>query len=108
MKSYVFSRTLPPSEHPDVRIVSDNAGDVVRSLKKQPGKDIWLFGGGSLFAILLDAGVVDAIEVAVIPVILGAGRPLLPEGRRTRLRLTSNRTYQKTGIVALEYAVTAR
>jgi len=105
MKSFVFSRTLSPHDHPDVTIVSDDAGDVVRALKKQPGKDIWLFGGGSLFSSLLGAGVVDAIEVAVVPVVLGAGRPLLPDGRRTKLRLTSNRTYQKSGIVALEYAV---
>ena len=105
MKSFVFSRTLSPREHPDVTVVSDNAGDVVRALKQQAGKDIWLFGGGSLFSSLLEARVVDAIEVAVVPVVLGGGRPLLPDGRRTKLRLTSNRTYQKSGIVALEYAV---
>jgi dihydrofolate reductase len=107
MTTYLFSRTLKPKDHPDVIVVSDNAPQVLNALKKQPGKDIWLFGGGGLFASLLDAAVVDAIEVAVIPVMLGAGRPLLPSGKRTKLQLTNQRIYKKTGTVLLEYAVTA-
>jgi dihydrofolate reductase len=38
--------------------------------------DIWLFGGGALFRTLLDAGLVDVVELAVMPVLLGGGIPL--------------------------------
>ena len=103
MKSYVFSKTLRPADCKKATLSSDPAA-TVRELKQQPGKAIWLFGGGSLFRSLLDAGLVDAVEVAVIPVLLGSGIPLLPSpARQAKLRLTASKVY-KTGIVSLEYA----
>lgn len=50
---------------------AEDRATVVAALKKQPGKDIWLFGGGALFRSLLDAGLVDTVEVALMP---GNGR----------------------------------
>jgi dihydrofolate reductase len=59
-----------------------------------------------LFRSLLAAGVVDTVEVAVIPVLLGGGIPLFPPpGPRAPLRLVKHQVYPKTGTVALEYAV---
>jgi dihydrofolate reductase len=105
MKTFVFSRTLRQRDHPKVTIVADNAAETVAALRAESGKDIWLFGGGLLFGSLLDAGLVDTVEVAVIPVLLGEGLPLLPPPtRRARLKLTAHKVY-KTGIVSLEYAV---
>ena len=101
----VFSRTLRPATHPGVRIVNDDARDIVPALKAKPGRDIWLFGGGSLFRSLLDAGLVDTVEVAVVPVLLGAGVPLLPPGAATKLRLADQKTLPVSGIVALSYSV---
>ena len=69
----VFSRTLPAATHPGVRIVNDDPREIVAALKAKPGRDIWLYGGGTLFRSLLDAGLVDTVEVAVVPVLLGAG-----------------------------------
>ncbi len=79
----VFSRTLPAATHPGVRIVNDDPREVVAALKKKPGRDIWLFGGGELFRTLLSAGLVDSVEVAVMPVLIGEGIPLLPPGGTT-------------------------
>jgi dihydrofolate reductase len=77
-------------------------------LKEKAGKDIWLFGGGGLFASLLEAGVVDTVEVAVIPVPLGAGIPLLPPpATNVKLRLSKSKVYDATGTVSLEYVVTS-
>ena len=87
----VFSRTLAPVSERGLRIVNDDARTFVAALKKKPGRDIWLFGGGSLFQSLLDARLVDSVEVAVIPVLLGAGIPLLPPGSRTTLRLVDQK-----------------
>src|SRR5262245_13191016 len=105
MKTFVFSRTLRQRDYPKVTIVAENAEERLAALRAEPGKDIWLFGGGLLFRSLADAGLVDAVEVAVIPVLLGGGIPLLPPpAMQTKLKLTGHRVY-KTGIVALEYAV---
>ncbi len=105
MKTFVFSRTLRQSDYPNVTIVADRVEETVAELRKAEGKDIWLFGGGALFRSLLDAGLVDSVAVAVIPVLLGEGVPLIgPPGRQAMLKLTGHKIY-KTGIVSLEYAV---
>lgn len=106
MKVVVFSRTLQHADHPDVTIVADEIRETVDALRAQPGKDIWLFGGGELFRSLLELDCVDTVEPAVIPVLLGGGRPLLPTPSLKRnLQLTGQRVYQKTGIVLLTYDV---
>jgi dihydrofolate reductase len=102
----VVSRTLRQEDHPGLTILRDNVGDAVSRLRAGTGKDIWLFGGGSLFRCLLDLGLVDAIEVAVIPVLLGGGIPLLPPpSARKTLRLVSSKAFKATGTMWLEYAV---
>jgi dihydrofolate reductase len=101
----VFSRTLPAAEYPGVRIFNDDPSEIVAALKEKRGRDIWLFGGGVLFRSLLDAGLVDTVEVAVIPVLLGAGVPLLPSGAATKLVLADQKVLPTSGIVTLTYSV---
>lgn len=105
MKILVFSRTLQQRDFPDATIVAGKEKETVAALRAQPGKDIWLFGGGLLFRSFLDAGLVDTVEVAVIPVLLGVGIPLLPApAKRAKLKLSGHKVY-KSGIVLLEYSV---
>src|SRR5262245_29019960 len=52
----VFSQTLPSSTRQGISIVNDDPRNVVSALKAKRGRDIWLFGGGALFRLLLDAG----------------------------------------------------
>ena len=105
MKTFVFSRTLQQQDYPGVTVVAEKSEETVVDLRAEPGKDIWLFGGGSLFRSLLNAGLVDTVEVAIIPVLLGEGIPLLaPPARQTKLKLTGHKIY-KTGITSLEYVV---
>jgi dihydrofolate reductase len=107
-KIYVFSRTLRQGDYPGVTIVSEKPEHVVAELRAEPGKDIWLFGGGLLFRSLAEVGCVDTVEVAVMPVLLGGGIPLLPPpAKRVKLKLTGHKIY-KTGIVALEYEIPTR
>lgn len=103
---YVFSRTLRPEDHPDVTVVAEGAAEVVAGLRAEAGDgEIWLFGGGVLFAALLDAGQVDRIEVTVAPVLLGSGVPLLSAvPSRAELELTDTHTYP-SGMVTLSYRV---
>lgn len=104
MKVFVVSRTLDARQHPDVTVVSENVEEAIAGLKRQSGKAIWLFGGGATFRSLLDAGLVDRIEVSVIPVLLGGGVPLVPVGRRWSLRFKDCRTFP-SGIISLSYGV---
>lgn len=106
MKTVVVSRTLRQEDYPNVTIIGEEPEEAVAHLRAESGQDIWLFGGGLLFRSLLAAGLVDTVEVAVIPILLGAGKPMLPPpADRARLRLTATKVYEKTGIVALEYTV---
>jgi dihydrofolate reductase len=102
---YVCSRTLDAAQHPGVTVVSENVDTTVAALRAEPGRDIWLFGGGSLFASLLAADLVDDIEVALMPVLLGGGTPLVSSGA-PRARLTLARSnVSPSGIVNLHYEV---
>ena len=104
-REIVFSRTLDPADHPKITLEND-AVRVVKELREQPGKDIWLFGGGELFRSLLAAGLVDRVEVAIIPILLGDGIPLLPSpADRATLKLLSHKPYIKSGTVVVQYAV---
>jgi dihydrofolate reductase len=109
MKTLVVSKTLAAKDHPKVTIVGDDVKGVLKKLKAAPGKDLWLMGGGGLFASLLGMGLVDSVETAIVPVVLGAGIPLIaPPGAHAKLRLANQRTYKKSGIVSLEYEVVKR
>jgi len=106
MQTFVLSRTLRQRDYPDVNIIGEKCEEALAILRaKETGKDIWLFGGGLLFRSLLEAKLVDAVEVAVSPVLLGGGIPLLPPpANQVKLKLTGHKFFQ-TGIVGLEYAV---
>ena len=102
----VVSRTLRQEDHPGLTIIAEDVGGALSRLRAGSGKDIWLFGGGSLFRSLLDLGLVDTIEVGIIPVLLGGGIPLLPvRSQRATLRLVGSKVYKATGTLALEYVV---
>ena len=106
MRIVVASTTLDARDYPNVTVISQSLKEKVEALKREAGKDIWLFGGGELFHTLLEMNLVDTVEVAVIPVLLGQGTPLLPgPALQTKLRLESHRIYEKTGTVILAYAV---
>ncbi len=109
----VASRSLEAADHPEVEVVGERLEERIRALRDEPGAepgaepgtDIWLYGGGALFAQLLAWDLVDTVEPAVIPVLLGGGVPLLPAPAvRRRLELLGCRPYP-SGMVLLEYGV---
>jgi dihydrofolate reductase len=105
MKSYLFSRTFDPALCDDVELVSEHAGQFVRELKSQQGKDIWLMGGGELARSLFAENLVDEISLAIHPVLLGSGIPLFPEiGRQLDLQLVDCKAH-KNGCVQVTYQV---
>jgi dihydrofolate reductase len=102
---YVVSRTLRPAEHPAVHVISDEIKPTITRLRATRGRDIWLFGGGVLAGSLLAMNLVDVVELAIMPVVLGAGVPFVDRAaRRVPLHLT--RVQQSSvGIVHVRYDV---
>lgn len=104
---YVVSRTLPMDQPAGVTVVRNVLDGTVAALRSEAGRDIWLFGGGVTAASLLSAGLLDQIEVAVMPVLLRGGTPLLAGGgQRAQLGLVSARP-SPSGILDLQYRVRA-
>lgn len=105
MEVYVVSTTLPADVDPRVTVIGADVTTAVADLKAREGRDIWLFGGGVLFRSMLEAGLVDRVEVGVIPALLGSGIPFLPglDGI-AKLDLHSQEAFE-SGIVLLKYDV---
>ena len=103
LDQYVFSSTMKESPDPDVTLVSRGAADFVAALKQEPGKAIWLCGGGKLAGALLSAGLVDEIIAKVNPVVFGRGIPLFGGvSELRRLRLADTKTFP-SGHLRLHY-----
>jgi dihydrofolate reductase len=105
-RSIVFSRQSPPADAPPgVEFVSGDIGAFVSGLREQPGKDIWLMGGGDLIASFLDAHAVDEFVISVVPVFIGDGIPLIARRHReVPLELQSTERFED-GLVQLHYRI---
>jgi dihydrofolate reductase len=107
-QNYVFSRSRKVSNSPDVKYVSQDPAKFVRQIRQSKGKDIWLVGGGELFAYLLNRGQVDDIILAVHPTVLGKGIALFPQrSNSVKLKLVGHRNFD-TGLVVLHYRVLSK
>lgn len=107
LPTYVYSRSLPEGNRDGVTFARDAVAHV-RALKAATnGKPLWLWGGGELFRQLAEADLVDGVDVAIIPVVLGGGLPLMATpGPTLRLRLRAYRLFAGTGTMWIEYDVT--
>jgi len=105
VRTYVFSRTLPSIDEPGVELVKEDAVDFVRDLKRRPGKEICLMGGGELAQSLLRADLVDRIGLNIHPIMLGSGIPTFRDvGHRVKLTLAECRPING-GCVLVNYSV---
>ena len=105
VKNYVFSRTIKNSRDKRIEIVSQDAADFVRVLKREKGKGICVMGGGLLARSLFEADLIDEIGFNIHPVLLGAGIPLFHEMTR-QINLELLECKQLTnGCVVLSYRV---
>lgn len=98
---YVLSSSLETVGWTHTTIL--NNLDQVRELKQAPGKAIHAVGGASLVSSLLNAGLLDEIQLVVHPVLLGAGKRLFePLDERLWLR-TNGGTQLPAGRIKLAY-----
>jgi dihydrofolate reductase len=104
----VVSRTLDTAGWANSRVIKDDAVEGVAALKREPGKDILIFGSSDLTVDLVRAGLVDEVRVMVNPIVLGAGKSLFNTAQeRIGLRLLDTRTF-KSGNVLLSYQPVAQ
>jgi dihydrofolate reductase len=105
MKNYIFSRTLPPGSRDGVEFVNSNVTDLIKKLRKKPGKHIWLCGGGELARQGLQERIVDEITIGLTPILIGDGRPTFPpEFPETALELVECKQY-RGGVLGITYRV---
>jgi dihydrofolate reductase len=99
----VASRTLETADWSNSRLLKGEAGETVRALKAEAGKDVFVFGSADLLATLMAEGLVDEYRLCLAPVVWGGGTPLFkPEAGRTHFALREARPL-KTGGVILFY-----
>jgi dihydrofolate reductase len=105
-RTIVFSRHAAPADAPSgVEFVSDAIGPFVSGLREQPGKDIWLMGGGEVIASFLDEQAIDEFVISVVPVFIGDGIPLIARRHRhVPLDLHSIERFDD-GLIQLHYRV---
>jgi dihydrofolate reductase len=103
IKYYVFSKTQPPGERNHVTFTNESPSAVIAEIRKKPGKNIWLMGGGILIRDFLKEDLVDELYLGVVPTLIGEGIPLFPSGFPQReFELVENKTYSR-GLIALKY-----
>src|SRR5262245_16081584 len=106
MKYYVFTHQPPARVPKHVTFVNEPVETFAARLRAEPGKDIWIMGGGGLIASFTDAGQVDDYILHVIPTLIGEGVPLIAPARRT-VPLTLHAVKQwEDGVVRLHYTKT--
>jgi riboflavin biosynthesis pyrimidine reductase len=99
----VYSRTLESVASARTRIEREFDPDAIRRLKAQAERDLTV-GGPALAARALEAGLVDELQLFLVPVIVGGGKKSLPDGVRRSLELLDERRFGN-GTVYLRYAV---
>jgi dihydrofolate reductase len=103
MENYVFSRTRRADDGVPVTVVTGDLEACIGALRRKPGKDLWLVGGGDLIAEFRERDLIDDVILSVHPILLGDGIPLFP-GRHEPLSLELTRCVQyERGLVQLWY-----
>jgi dihydrofolate reductase len=106
IRNYVFSRHPREAPLPAFEFVNEPVKPFAQRLRAQPGKNIWMMGGGEIIASFLDAGEIDEFRIHVIPILIGEGiRLIQPCHRSIRLKLLAAKSFPD-GVVLLHYRTT--
>jgi dihydrofolate reductase len=101
-KKFIFSSTLINAGK-NFQIISGDLKKEVEAIKNRNGKDVWLFGGAALTESMINEELVDELQLAVHPILLGCGKQLFGNLReRIQLELMDVKTYS-SGLVQLMY-----
>jgi dihydrofolate reductase len=99
---YVVSTTLSQVRWNNSHLIRDHIVEEVARLKAQPGRILLLHGSADLVQLLAQHDLIDAYSLTVVPLVLGKGKRLFPEGSQAQFQLVDSRAYA-TGTVRLDY-----
>lgn len=103
IKTYVMSQKLPAGERDGLVFTRQTVPELVREIRRRPGKDIWMMGGGELARVFLKADLIDELYLGIVPTLIGEGIPLFPPGSPQReFTLVGHASYSR-GLLALRY-----
>ena len=93
----------PEAEGADVRVVDAKVEEIHEEVIASAGeRNLWIIGGGNVASQYAAAGLIDELLLTVVPVVLGAGKPLFDEGLPAPLQLTGTTAF-RSGMVELRY-----
>jgi len=96
---YVFSRSQPPGERDGVIFTNQTPSAWLRRIRMRRGKHIYHMGGGELARSFLEADLIDELFLGIVPILLGDGLPLFPNGFPQRdFTLVENKIYSKSAV----------
>ncbi|MBI3579638.1 MAG: dihydrofolate reductase family protein [Ignavibacteriales bacterium] len=99
----VFSKTLQNVEWKNSRLAKRDIAEEASKLKQQPGKDIVIYGSGSIVSALAQKGLIDEYRIFIAPVVLGSGKPLFGGiDLGIHLKLVETKTFG-AGLTLLRY-----
>jgi len=103
MRKIVFSRTLESVEWNNSTLRKEVIPEEIEQLKREPGRDMLIYGSASLVQALTNHGLIDEYQLLFHPVILGGGKPLF-QGLtyQVKLKLVNTKTHP-SGVVVLTY-----
>jgi dihydrofolate reductase len=100
----IYSKTLKQVSMPGARLEQTFDVGAIREMKSRGAQDM-VIGGHELAAHAFRAGLVDEIKLFVVPIVVGGGKPSLPDDVRLELELVDERRFQGNGVVHLHYRV---
>ena len=103
-RKYVVSTTLEQADWNNSSLIKGNVAEEVAKLKQQPGRDIGMSGSGTLVQSLLQAGLIDELNLLIYPVVLGRGKRLFEDGSNRTLKLKQSKT-SSSGVLLTTYQV---
>ena len=100
-RSYVITHN-PQKPTENIQFTCASPSELIRRLRKEPGKDIWICGGASIVQQLMRDSLIDQFHISVIPTVLGSGVRLFGTlDWEMKLKLTESRSCD--GIVEVVY-----
>jgi dihydrofolate reductase len=102
----VFSRSLRKVEEvpnwKNIELLHKIDPKDIRTRKKEAKGEFTILGSGSIFRQFANEGLLDAYSLVVVPIVLGNGKPLFKDVKRTELKLEGSRSF-KNGLTVLRY-----
>jgi dihydrofolate reductase len=96
---------IPDSEGVDVRPVRGEVAELCDQMVSSAGNgNLWIVGGGNVASQFADAGLLEELHLTVVPVVLGAGKPIFDRGLPGPMQLTGTRAFGN-GMVELRYEI---